>query len=60
MSNRSVAMPARGRRARSGVEEFLLITVLAGGAAFVSFIATAKWMPAVLAHVSAALTRAAA
>jgi len=67
MSNRSMAVSANFRRdwavphakraigAGKIAGEFVLISALAGAAAFVAFVATANWMPAALSHLSAAL-----
>ncbi len=68
MSNRVVAIspqftrgaanqPASRKPARSATAQLALITILAGGTAFMSFALAAQWMPPVIAHISAALGR---
>ncbi len=68
MSNRVMAIsPQFGKGAaeqraqrkggRSAAAQFALITILAGGTAFMSFAVAAQWMPPVIAHISAALVR---
>ena len=55
---KGVAEQRAGRQApRSAMAQLVLITILAGGTAFMSFAVAAQWMPPFVAHISAALVR---